>query len=229
MKKYVYTKLNESVIVETDGLGKIDRFIVTGIIGRNYSGLVQAGFNFGVGDAVSIPVMLNMAKLCKADVKCYEGSVLVVDESMDCRENEPELAGKIDGLYLSIVKDQATYEANMFPEYVAAHPYEEGSTNSNFPWLVARFKKVSEDVDSTYDVQVLADDRVLDFVGTSANLGEVSSDGKTLTCKAKNGLSWEVIGDLGIVEPKAVTRFTIRITYSGVLYEAYLQVTPETI
>lgn len=229
MKKYIYTKESESVIVETDGLGRIDNFMVTGVIGRNYSGLVQSGFFFKMGDAVSIASMLNMAKLCKAKVECFEGDVLVQDESADYVENEPELDGTIEGLSLAIVKDKATYEANMFPEYVEAHPYEEGLTNNNFPWLVARFKKQTEKPDSTYQVQVLADDRVLDFVGTSANLGEISEDMKTLTCKAKNGLSWEVVADLGIVEPKNVTWFTIRITYSGVLYEAKLNVTPDTI
>ena len=229
MKKYIYTKGAESVIVETDGLGKIDNFIVTGVIGENYGSLVQAGFCFKMGDAVSIASMLNMAKLCKAKVECFEGNALVVNESVDYTEGEVALAGTIEGLGLSIVRDKASYEANMFPEYVEKYPYEEGVTNVNFPWLVARFRKVTEKDDSTYEVQVLADDRVLDFVGTSANLGEVSKDKKTLICKAKNGLSWEVVKDLGIVNPKDVTWFTICITYSGVLYEAKLYVTPDTI
>lgn len=86
MKKYIYTKESESVIVETDGLGRIDNFMVTGVIGKNYSNLVQSGFCFKMGDEVSIASMLNMAKLCKAKVECFEGNALVQDESVDYTE-----------------------------------------------------------------------------------------------------------------------------------------------
>lgn len=34
MKKYVYTKGVETVTVETDGLGEINNFMVTGLIGK---------------------------------------------------------------------------------------------------------------------------------------------------------------------------------------------------
>lgn len=76
--------------METDGLGKVDNFMVTGVIGRNYSGLVQAGFCFKMGDAVSIASMLNMAKLCKAKVDCFESNTLVEGESADYTEQESE-------------------------------------------------------------------------------------------------------------------------------------------
>lgn len=46
MKKYVYSKGAEAVTVETDGLATINNFMVTGLIGKNYHGLVQAGLNF---------------------------------------------------------------------------------------------------------------------------------------------------------------------------------------
>ena len=59
MKKYVYSKGAEAVTVETDGLATINNFMVTGLIGKNYHGLVQAGLNFKMGDEVTIPMMLN--------------------------------------------------------------------------------------------------------------------------------------------------------------------------
>lgn len=90
MKKYIYTRGEESVIVETDGLGKVDNFMVMGIIGKNYGSLVQAGFCFRMGDEVSIASMLNMAKLCKARVDCFEGNALVEGESADYTEQESE-------------------------------------------------------------------------------------------------------------------------------------------
>ena len=42
MKKYVYSKGEETVTVETDGLAAINNFMVTGLIGQNYGGLVHA-------------------------------------------------------------------------------------------------------------------------------------------------------------------------------------------
>ena len=75
MKKYVYSKGAEAVTVETDGLATINNFMVTGLIGKNYHGLVQAGLNFKMGDEVTIPMMLNAAKTCECKVECYEGNV----------------------------------------------------------------------------------------------------------------------------------------------------------
>ena len=48
MKKYVYSKGAEAVTVETDGLATINNFMVTGLIGKNYHGLVQAGHSIGI-------------------------------------------------------------------------------------------------------------------------------------------------------------------------------------
>ena len=60
MKKYVYSKGEETVTVETDGLAAINNFMVTGLIGQNYGGLVHAGLAFKMGDTVSIPEMLTL-------------------------------------------------------------------------------------------------------------------------------------------------------------------------
>ena len=49
MKKYVYSKGAEAVTVGTDGLATINNFMITGLIGKNYSGLVSAGLNFKIG------------------------------------------------------------------------------------------------------------------------------------------------------------------------------------
>lgn len=86
MKKYVYTKGENSVTVETDGFGSINNFMVTGLIGKDYSTLVQSGFYLKVGDQVSATEILNIAKSCKCKVDCYDGDKLVEDESEDFTE-----------------------------------------------------------------------------------------------------------------------------------------------
>lgn len=84
MKKYIFTKGEESVTVETDGLGKINDFIVTGVISTTgYSTLIREGFDFKVGDTQTMAFMQNIAKVCECSVECYEGGVLVADETND--------------------------------------------------------------------------------------------------------------------------------------------------
>lgn len=83
MKKYVYTRDTEKVTVETDGFGTIDNFMVTGLIGSNYGGLVHDGLSFKMGDRVSIAMMQNVAQACACKVECYDGDKLLVAESVD--------------------------------------------------------------------------------------------------------------------------------------------------
>lgn len=87
MKKYIFKKDDQIVTVETDGLGKINDFIVTGVISETgYSALTQEGFDFRMGDVLTIASIQNIAKVCKCSVECYEGGVLVADETNDYTE-----------------------------------------------------------------------------------------------------------------------------------------------
>lgn len=83
MKKYVYTKGEERVTVETDGFGSIDNFMVTGLIGSNYDGLVHDGLAFKMGDRVSIAKMQNVAQACSCKMDCYDSDKRIEAESVD--------------------------------------------------------------------------------------------------------------------------------------------------
>lgn len=84
MKKYIFKKGDESVTVETDGLGKINDFIVTGVISETgYSALIREGFDFRMGDTLTIASIQNIARVCECSVECYEGGVAVLDETND--------------------------------------------------------------------------------------------------------------------------------------------------
>lgn len=231
MKKYVYSKGAEAVTVETDGLATINNFMVTGLIGKNYHGLVQAGLNFKMGDEVTIPMMLNAAKTCKCKVECYEGNELIIDESADFTSGVPAEVGTIFGLQLGVAFNEATYYAVVPKSYTDQYDY--AASKASLPWLVAKFKKIAADADeqetSEYQVQVFADERQLEFRGNSADLGKLSEDKKTLTAKASNSLMFEIVKDLGILRPEMVTWFTIRFIYGGRTYEAKTYVTPGTI
>lgn len=89
MKKYVFTKKVDEVvqmlIVETDGLGTINNFMVTGLIcpkGMTYKDIIEAGFDLKMGDSVSSAQILNVAKATGCEVRCYEGDKLIEDESL---------------------------------------------------------------------------------------------------------------------------------------------------
>ena len=188
MKKYVYSKGAEAVTVETDGLATINNFMVTGLIGKNYHGLVQAGLNFKMGDEVTIPMMLNAAKTCECKVECYEGNELIIDESADFTSGVPAEVGTIFGLQLGVAFNEATYYAVVPKSYTDQYDY--AASKASLPWLVAKFKKISADADkqetSEYQVQVFADERQLELLGNSADLGTLSEDKKTMTAKASN-------------------------------------------
>ena len=226
MKKYVYSKGEETVTVETDGLAAINNFMVTGLIGQNYGGLVHAGLAFKMGDTVSIPEMLNAAKRCECKVECYEGGTLIIDESADFTGGEPEPKGIIFGLQLGVAYNEATYNSVVPASYVEQYPY---SANKDvLPWLVAKFNKQGAD-DDEYQVKVWADDAQLSFKNVPESVGTVSEDGKVLTSKMKECIMFDIVRDLTIYNPKAVTWFTIQFIYDNRTYEAKVFVTPNTI
>lgn len=226
MKKYVYSKGEETVTVETDGLAAINNFMVTGLIGQNYGGLVHAGLAFKMGDTVSIPEMLNAAKRCECKVECYEGGTLIIDESADFTGGEPEPKGIIFGLQLGVAYNEATYNSVVPASYVERHPYS--ASKDVLPWLVAKFNKQGAD-DDEYQVKVWADDAQLSFKNVLESVGTVSEDGKVLTSKMKEYIMFNIVRDLTIYNPKAVTWFTIQFIYDNRTYEAKVFVTPNTI
>lgn len=226
MKKYVYSKGEETVTVETDGLAAINNFMVTGLIGQNYGGLVHAGLAFKMGDTVSIPEMLNAAKRCECKVECYEGGTLIIDESADFTGGEPEPKGIIFGLQLGVAYNEATYNSVVPASYVEQYPYS--ASKYVLPWLVAKFDKQGGD-DDEYQVKVWADDAQLSFKNVPESVGTVSADGKVLTSKAKEYIMFDIVRDLTIYNPKAVTWFTIQFIYDNRTYEAKVFVTPNTI
>lgn len=226
MKKYVYSKGEETVTVETDGLAAINNFMVTGLIGQNYGGLVHAGLAFKMGDTVSIPEMLNAAKRCECKVECYEGGTLIIDESADFTGGEPEPKGIIFGLQLGVAYNEATYNSVVPASYVEQYPYS--ASKDVLPWLVAKFNKQGAD-DDEYQVKVWADDAQLSFKNVPESVSTVSEDGKVLTSKAKEYIMFDIVRDLTIYNPKAVTWFTIQFIYDNRTYEAKVFVTPNTI
>lgn len=221
MKKYVYSKGEETVTVETDGLAAINNFMVTGLIGQNYGGLA-----FKMGDTVSIPEMLNAAKRCECKVECYEGGTLIIDESADFTGGEPEPKGIIFGLQLGVAYNEATYNSVVPASYVEQYPYS--ASKDVLPWLVAKFNKQGAD-DDEYQVKVWADDAQLSFKNVPESVGTVSEDGKVLTSKMKEYIMFNIVRDLTIYNPKAVTWFTIQFIYDNRTYEAKVFVTPNTI
>lgn len=221
MKKYVYSKGEETVTVETDGLAAINNFMVTGLIGQNYGGLA-----FKMGDTVSIPEMLNAAKRCECKVECYEGGTLIIDESADFTGGEPEPKGIIFGLQLGVAYNEATYNSVVPASYVEQYPYS--ASKDVLPWLVAKFDKQGGD-DDEYQVKVWADDAQLSFKNVPESVGTVSADGKVLTSKAKEYIMFDIVRDLTIYNPKAVTWFTIQFIYDNRTYEAKVFVIPNTI
>lgn len=221
MKKYVYSKGEETVTVETDGLAAINNFMVTGLIGQNYGGLA-----FKMGDTVSIPEMLNAAKRCECKVECYEGGALIIDESADFTGGDPEPKGIIFGLSLGVAFNEATYNSVVPASYVEQYPYS--ASKDSLPWLVAKFNKQGAD-DDEYQVKVWADDAQLSFKNVPESVGTVSADGKVLTSKAKEYIMFDIVRDLTIYNPKAVTWFTIQFIYDNRTYEAKVFVTPNTI
>lgn len=226
MKKYVYSKGEETVTVETDGLAAINNFMVTGLIGQNYGGLVHAGLAFKMGDTVSIPEMLNAAKRCECKVECYEGGTLIIDESADFTGGEPEPKGIIFGLQLGVAYNEATYNSVVPASYVEQYPYS--ASKDVLPWLVAKFNKQGAD-DDEYQVKVWADDAQLSFKNVPESVGTVSEDGKVLTSKMKEYIMFDIVRNLTIYNPKAVTWFTIQFIYDNRTYEAKVFVTPNTI
>jgi hypothetical protein len=226
MKKYVYSKGEETVTVETDGLAAINNFMVTGLIGQNYGGLVHAGLAFKMGDTVSIPEMLNAAKRCECKVECYEGGTLIIDESADFTGGEPEPKGIIFGLQLGVAYNEATYNSVVPASYVEQYPYS--ASKDVLPWLVAKFNKQGAD-DDEYQVKVWADDAQLSFKNVPESVGTVSEDSKVLTSKMKEYIMFDIVRDLTIYNPKAVTWFTIQFIYDNRTYEAKVFVTPNTI
>ena len=216
--------------VETDGLSGINNFMVTGLMGNSYGDIVAAGFHLQMGDSVTIAEMLNIAKACKCKVACYEGNRLLVNESADYSEGAEEPKGIISGLSLAVAHDEKSYNAVVPASYIEQYPYSQ--SESSMPWVVAKFQKVvaPEQKAGVMKIQMWADDSQLSFGGTSANVGTISEDKKTLTIdKAESSVMFEVKNDLGVLDPKKVTWFKIRIEFEGREYLAKTFVTPDSI
>lgn len=241
MKKFVYTKGSQSVTVETDGLGEINNFMITGLIGKDFGDIVSSGFNLKTGDRVTIAEMINTAKTCKCKVSCYESNRLIENESADFTSGEQPISSIISGLTLGVAYNESTYNAIVPSSYVSEHPYSE--SEPSMPWLVSKFQIVSttptveedeeepvEEEAKTFDVRMWADDYQLSFGGTSSNVGTVSDDKKVLTVSTpKSYLMFEIIKDLGVSIPKNVTWFRMRIDFEGRTYSAETYVTPQSI
>lgn len=227
MKKYVYSKGAELVTVETDGLGTINNFMVTGVIGENYGGLVHSGLAFKMGDEVNIAEMLNAAKRCECKVECYEGNKLIVNESVDFTSGEPAFVGEVSGLSLGVAYDEATYNAAVPASYRETYDYE--ASKEALPWLVAIFNRTG-DAETSMSVQVFADETPLEIRNVPESVGTVNPENPTvLTTKAKSYLMFDIVKDLGILEPEKVTWFTVQCLYGGRIYAAKQYVTPGTI
>lgn len=227
MKKYVYSKGAELVTVETDGLGTINNFMVTGVIGENYGGLVHSGLAFKMVDEVNIAEMLNAAKRCECKVECYEGNKLIVNESVDFTSGEPAFVGEVSGLSLGVAYDEATYNAVVPASYRETYDYE--ASKDSLPWLVAIFNRTG-DAETSMSVQVFADETPLELRNVPESVGTVNPENPTvLTTKAKSYLMFDIVKDLGILEPEKVTWFTVQCLYGGRIYAAKQYVTPGTI
>lgn len=225
MKKYVYSKGDEKVTVETDGLGTINNFMITGLIGKNYGSIVAAGLDFNMGQSVTIAEMVNAAKKTKCKLECYEGNKLIVDESGDFTNGGEAPAGVLNSLSLGIAFDEATYNSVVPASYRETYDY--AASKDALPWLVALLSRTEEK--ETLEVRLKADDVDLTFNNVPENVGTVSEDKKVLTTKVKNYLMFDIVKDLNILYPKDVTWFKMEITYCGYVYTAAIFVTPNTI
>ena len=79
-------------------------------------------------------------------------------------------------------------------------------------------------------VQVFADETPLEIRNVPESVGTVNPENPTvLTTKAKSYLMFDIVKDLGILEPKKVTWFTVQCLYGGRIYAAKQYVTPGTI
>ena len=152
-------------------------------------------------------------------------------------EADPGLVGLAENLRSGlraqgVAYDEKSYTAIVPPAYVEQYPFSE--SESSMPWLVAKFQKVmNSEPDGEapmMEVRMWADDYQLSFGGTSSNVGTVSEDGKVLTTnKANSSLMFEVKKDLGVLDPKKVTWFRIRIDFEDRAYFAETYVTPYSI
>lgn len=91
MKRYVYSKGESSITVETDAFGSIDNFVVTGIFTVKADEMIYDGFDIKTGDTVSKAKMANLAKVCKCKLDVYgSNETLIEEESIDMTEEEDE-------------------------------------------------------------------------------------------------------------------------------------------
>ena len=129
-------------------------------------------------------------------------------------------------MQLGVAYNEATYNSVVPASYVEQCPYS--ASKDVLPWLVAKFNKQGAD-DDEYQVKVWADDAQLSFKNVPESVGTVSEDGKVLTSKMKEYIMFDIVRDLTIYNPKAVTWFTIQFIYDNRTYEAKVFVTPNTI
>ena len=91
MKKYVYTKGESSITVETDAFGSIDNFVVTGIFPVKAEEIINSGFDIQTGYPVTKAKMANLAKICKCKLDVYGANdVYDEDESVAMSEEDED-------------------------------------------------------------------------------------------------------------------------------------------
>lgn len=87
MKRYVYSKGEARITVETDAFGSIDNFMVTGIFSDNADDMISSGFDISTGSVVTKAKMANLAKICQCKLDVYgTNDSLDEEESIDMTE-----------------------------------------------------------------------------------------------------------------------------------------------
>lgn len=96
------------------------------------------------------------------------------------------------------VDSEQTYMDNVPASYTSQYSYEESAPS--MPWVIFPYKIGGT---GKINIQVYHDGEPCEFGGTSANVGTVSEDKKTLTlAEPKQYIMFEAINDLGQVNPK---------------------------
>lgn len=225
MKKYVYTKGEERVTVETDGIGSINNFMVTGVIGLKPIGseLVRSGFDVKMGDSTSVASLINLAKKCECDLVVYGDNDKIDSEASQ------NFTPRLENLQLGVAYDENSYNSVVPESYRQEYDYE--ASKDSLPWLVMTFNKVDEN--NTYAPKITMNygvsepDTQVTFAKSCEAIGTLSNDDKVLTLdKAKNNYAmFEIKADLQISDGIETNKnFSVNVEYAGENYGANVTV-----